>query len=112
MQNVLIYINDNIKERLALEDVAKKFGYSKWYFCDCFKQFTGVTFGEYIKNHRMQLALIDILDGKKVIDVAVEYGYETQSGFNKAFLTQFGCFPKEFKGNHLKIQKIYEERRI
>lgn len=97
MHEVLKYINEHIREKLTLEDVARRSGYSKWYFCECFKQYAGVTFGEYVRDRRMQRASLELLRGKKATQVAMEYGYETQSGFNKAFLTQYGCLPMEFK---------------
>ena len=56
MHEVLKYINEHIREKLTLEEVAKRSGYSKWYFCECFKQYAGVTFGEYVRDRRMQLA--------------------------------------------------------
>ena len=37
MHEVLKYINEHIREKLTLEEVAKRSGYSKWYFCECFK---------------------------------------------------------------------------
>ena len=111
MHEVLKYINEHIREKLTLEDVARRSGYSKWYFCECFKQYAGVTFGEYVRDRRMQRASLELLRGKKATQVAMEYGYETQSGFNKAFLTQYGCLPMEFKKNAAVYRKRYEERR-
>lgn len=55
MYDVLRYIHDHIKEPLTAEEAAKAFGYSKWYFCDRFKEFTGRTFGEYVRHYRVQL---------------------------------------------------------
>ena len=36
MFTVLTYIHQHIHEPLVAEDIAKAFGYSKWYFCDQF----------------------------------------------------------------------------
>ena len=56
MYDVLRYIHDHIKEPLTAEEAAKAFGYSKWYFCDRFKDFTDRTFGEYVRHYRLQFA--------------------------------------------------------
>ena len=45
-----------IREPLTAEEAAKAFGYSEWYFCDRFKDFTGRTFGEYVRHYRLQFA--------------------------------------------------------
>lgn len=55
-----------------------------------FHEFTGLTFVEYVRHYRVQLAAIDILNGKTVTEVSLEYGYESLGGFNKAFLKEYG----------------------
>lgn len=97
MYSVLKYINEHIGEPLTAANLAEHFGYSPWYFSDLFHRFTGTVFCEYIRHQRMQLAAMEVLDGEKIVDIAMKYGYETQSGFNKAFLKEFGCLPREFK---------------
>ena len=111
MYDVLKYINENLQYELNLTDIAKRFSYSKWYFCEAFKSFTGLTFTEYIRHRRMQLAATEVLNGKKITEIAQECGYDTQCGFNKAFLKEFGCMPSEFRKNEQYYKKQYEERR-
>ena len=99
MYEVLKYIHENIKENMTLADISEKFGYSKWYFCTKFREYTGRSFVKYIRYFRLHLAASDILKGNKVSDVAFEYGYGSIGGFNKAFLAEFGCYPSEYKKN-------------
>ena len=112
MVSVLKYINDHLRDRLTLEETAIRFGYSKWHFCDFFKQYTGLTFTEYVRRRRMQSASMDVIDGCKLIDIAMNYSYETQAGFNKAFLAEFGCMPSEFKEQEKHYRYLYEERKM
>ena len=112
MNDILKYIHNNITLSLSAVDVAKKFGYSKWYFCDKFKSFTGKTFVEYVRHYRIQLSAMEILSGRKIQDVAMDYGYDTVSGFNKAFLKEYGCSPTEYKKQAKEAFLYYEKRRI
>jgi len=112
MYDVLKFLNENIKERLSLEDLSKKFGYSKWYFCTIFKDYVGVSITEYVRHRRIQLATQDIIAGKKIVDIAIDYGYETTDGFNKAFLKEYGCFPKMFLKDIYYYKNLYEERKL
>ncbi len=112
MYRVIKYVNKNIYKSITAEETAEHFGYSKWYFCDAFKRYTGQTFVEYVRTMRMQYAAIDILNGEKILDVALAYGYDTQSGFNKAFIKQFGCYPMEYRKNAKEAQMRYEERKM
>ena len=112
MNDILKYIHDHIREPLFVTDVAEKFGYSKWYFCSRFRQFTGRTFVEYVRHYRIQLAALDILSGGKILEVAFAYGYDTPCGFNKAFLKEYGCTPTEYRKQAVESQLYYERRRI
>ena len=112
MQDVLKYIHNHIHLPLSAGEVANIFGYSQWYFSGKFKIFTGRTFVEYVRHYRINLAALEILSGKKVLDVATTFGYESISGFNKAFLKEFGCSPKEYRKQAIASQLYYEKRRV
>lgn len=112
MYDILKYIHDNIRSQLIAGDVAKAFGYSKWYFCDCFKGFTGRTFVEYVRHYRIQLSAAEVLSGKRISDIALNYGYDSVGGFNKAFLKEYGCSPTEYLKQVKESQFYYEKRRI
>ena len=107
MYEVLKYIHNNIEKHLELSDVANLFGYSKWHFCSKFHKYTGKSFVKYVRHYRLQLAAIDIISDKKITDVAIAYGYETLGGFNKAFLEEFGCLPREYKKQAKESQFYY-----
>lgn len=111
LYRVIKYINSNLHTSISVEETAERFGYSKWYFCEAFKRYTGQTFVEYVRRIRMQKAALDVLDGKKVLEVALAYGYDTPSGFNKAFIKQFGCYPTEYRKISEEAKKRYEERK-
>ncbi len=110
MFEVLKYIHEHIALPLSASETAEKFGYSKWYFCEKFRAFTGKTFVEYVRHYRIQLAALDILMGKRVTDAALDYGYDSIGGFNKAFLQYFGCLPRKYR-EHAKACQLYYERR-
>ncbi len=112
MVDVLKYIHDNIEKPLSLAEIAERFGYSKYYFCTRFHEFTGKSFVKYVRHYRIQLAAFEILTGKKISDIALSYGYDSVSGFNKAFLTEYGCMPREFKKQAREAQLYYERRRL
>lgn len=111
MYNVLKYIHENINEQLTVSEIAEKFGYSKWYFCRKFHKMTNITFSDYVRRYRIQMAAIEILQGKKVTEVAFSFGYGSVGGFNKAFLKEYGCFPREYKKQAKESQLYYERRR-
>ncbi len=111
MYDVLTYIRENIGEALDMTSVSAHFGYSKWHFCKKFREYTGVTFSEYIRHLRVSVAALEILDGKKITDAAINCGYDTLGGFNKAFLKEYGCLPREYKRQANNSRLSYERRK-
>jgi GTP pyrophosphokinase len=89
----LKYIEKNVREPVTIQDVANDAGYSRYYFSRMFKKQMGLSIMEYVKERRLIKASEDIATGKKIIDVALEYGYQSHSGFTKAFKTKFGFSP-------------------
>ena len=112
MYEVLKYIQENVREDLNLSDVSEKFGYSKWHFCSKFHKYTKKTFTKYVRSFKLQLASIDILAGKRITDIALDYGYDSVGGFNKAFVAEFGCYPSEYKKNAKDALAYYERRKV
>jgi AraC-like DNA-binding protein len=61
-----------------------------------FRKETGMTFGQWRQQARLLLALERIAVGEKVIDIALELGYESPSAFTSMFKKQFGKTPSHF----------------
>lgn len=91
--NSLKYIEENINEPIMVKDIAKNAGYSLYYFSRMFKKQMGLSIMEYVKERRLIKASEEIANGKKIIDVALDYGYQSHSGFTKAFKNKFGFSP-------------------
>ncbi|NSB13875.1 helix-turn-helix domain-containing protein [Clostridium beijerinckii] len=117
------YIEDNITEKITLECISKKMGYSTYHFSRVFKEQMSVSLMEYVKDRKLFRATEDIMLGKRILDVAVEYGYETHSGFTKAFRRKYGFSPtfihaiyiqRLFEGGdfYMKQNKVYESANI
>ena len=111
MYAVLQYIREHIEDKLTLDTISEIFGYSKWHLCRRFHEEMQIPITEYIRSIRIQLSAQALAEGDKVIHVASRFGYDTVSGFNKAFLKEYGCYPQNYKKEYLQYQQQYEERR-
>lgn len=90
------YIEEHIKENITMEEVASQIGYSLYHFSRVFSLCKGISVMEYIRNRRLSLAATQLFQGRKVIDIALDYGFETPSGFAKSFRNAFGYSPTQF----------------
>lgn len=89
----LVYIENNLTRKITMEEIADYVGYSKFYFSRLFKSEMNISVMEYVKEQKLVCALESILKGEKILDVAIEYGWETHGGFIKAFKSYYGFSP-------------------
>ena len=99
----LVYIEKNLKQKISIEEIADYVGYSKFYFSRMFKQEMNISIMEYVKERKVICALESILQGNKILDVAIEYGWESHSGFIKAFKSYYGFSPSLLYAMNLEI---------
>ena len=103
IQKVLYFIENNLDVSLDLDDLARIAGYSKYHFSRNFKLTIGESIIDYITRLRLEKAQLKVIQKISIIDVALDVGYETPNGFNKAFKKTFGITPLKYK----KIKKDF-----
>ena len=52
---------------------------------------------DYVLKRKLQYALYDLARDEKIIQIALNYGFETHSGFTKAFKKCFGSPPSLYR---------------
>jgi len=95
--NILDYIDANITEKLNLSTLAKRAGLTDSSFSRWFAKSNGVSFKKYIMSKRIALSLnLMQTTDLKMIDIALECGFESVSGFYDTFKKITGTTPREF----------------
>lgn len=98
MQKATVYIHAHFKENPALSDVAERLHINERYFCKKFREYTGLTYKEYLRGVKLRYAKRMILASPKpIIEIATESGYGNQSHFNREFKQFFGITPLEMR---------------
>lgn len=95
LNRVLDYIEDHLTDDLSPEIISGYAGISDFHFRKVFFYLSGLTLSEYIKNRRLSEANKDLLQGGKVTDVALKYGYQSMDGFTRAFKKWGGFLPSD-----------------
>ncbi len=96
-------IESRLHEPFSLADVAAVAGFSLWHFQRTFKALAGVTVKHYIRARRLSQALDQLLGTDlRVLDIALQAGYQSQESFARAFRAAFGMSPRAFRrqGQH------------
>jgi len=97
IQSVLDEIDNKITENIRAGEMARRANYSTYHFRRVFNELTGTPFMNYVTRRKLEYALYDLSQGKKIIDAAMDYGFETHAGFTKAFKKHFGYPPSLYR---------------
>jgi len=91
------FISEHLHEPITASDVAKAAGYSQYHAARVFKSETGLAPFEYIRHQRLTASARVLRSGKqKVLDVALDFVFDTHEGFTRAFTNGFGISPKKY----------------
>ena len=97
VQRMQDYIEAHLPEEITLADLARAAMFSPWYAHRIFREQTGCSPADYIRRLRLSRSALRLRDASiRVIDAAVECGFESVDGYQRAFLRVFGCNPKEY----------------
>lgn len=96
LQKSIDYIEENLKADITAKELSEMAGFSLFHYYRLFQSAVGIPVMQYITRRKMLHALYDMHCGQKMVVVASEYGFETQAGFYKAFVREFGYTPTEF----------------
>ena len=105
IQESIDHIEKNLTEELDIEDIARKAALSSFYYQRIFGALCGMSVGEYIRARRMTVAAQELsCSDRKVIDIALKYGYDSPDSFTKTFQKFHGITPSQARepGAHLR----------
>lgn len=94
IKNILAYINDNLTQKLTLENISSKFYINKYHLCRIFKATTGMTVNKYINCKRILLVKELHANGKSFTDASLEAGFENYATFYSVYRREMGVSPR------------------
>lgn len=98
VQRMIGYVETHLCDAPLLPGLSGAVGYSPWYCSVLFRDVTGMTLKAYVSGRRLAKATEEIRDTKRrILDVAVEYGYSSQEALSRAFRQHYGCTPAAYR---------------
>lgn len=92
------FIEENIKEKITLDDLAMTAGISKFYLSRIFHELSSMPLMKYIRLRKLTQSLFELLNTDlNVIDIAEEYGFNYQQSYIRSFVSAFGISPSKFR---------------
>lgn len=94
------YISAHLHDPITASDIARAAGYSQHHAMRLFKEETGLSPFEYIRRERLTASAHALRSGKpKVLDIALDFVFDSHEGFTRAFSNAFGITPRKY-ANH------------
>ncbi|QIQ20674.1 MDR efflux pump AcrAB transcriptional activator RobA [Zophobihabitans entericus] len=98
ISDLIKWIEKSLEQPLSIDNVAKKSGYSKWHLQRMFKEVTGQILGTYIRHRRLTHAALALhLTSKPILDIAMQYRFDSQQTFTRSFKKQFKLTPASYR---------------
>ncbi len=98
LQRSLAFLEENYLENLTIKKMAAVSNYSESHFSKLFRELTGESFTQYLKNYRLDTGADRIRNEKaKISEIAMECGFSNLSYFSRSFCKRFGMTTSEFR---------------
>ena len=92
------YIEENYDRPIPLKEAAGVVNTSVRYFCKVFKDYTGITFVDYLTRLRIEKSKSLLLNPhKRISEIAYEVGFESLTQFNRSFKKYAGMTPTKHR---------------
>jgi AraC family transcriptional regulator len=99
INSVFNYIDEHLDEDLSVERLSRVAHFSKYHFHRQFSEYTGINVAKYILLVRLKRASYQLAFNKhyRIIDIALQAGFENPESFSRIFKKTFGQTPTQFR---------------
>lgn len=98
VRQALIWIEAHLKEEIVLEDAARVVSVSKFHFHRIFHAHVGMPFAAFVRHRRLANAAGELTSSdRRILDIAVDYAFESQAAFTRAFKKVYRMSPGRYR---------------
>ena len=106
------FIENNLKEEIGVADVADAVSYSLYHFCRMFNRVIHHTPYDYLMRRRLSESAQELVEtDKKVIEIALDYRFNSPETYSRAFKRMFDLQPYQWRkqgtvGRHALMRRL------
>lgn len=98
LKKTISFVQSNYSEEISVADAAAVSNFSSSHFSKIFRQFTGLSFTQYLKSYRLEMASRRLQSpDSRISDTALRCGFSNLSYFTRAFKDKYGMTPQQYK---------------
>lgn len=99
------YMEGHLEGEIYYGEAARLACCSVFHFQRMFSYMAGIPVSEYVRRRRMTLAALELQEGSaRVLDLALKYGYQSPTAFNRAFQSIHGFPPSEARKQGVQLK--------
>lgn len=105
LESCIDYIEQKINDKISLDDISLHAGVSKYYLHRIFKSLTGDSLMEYVQSRKLSSSISELINtNMRIIDIALEYGFDHEQSYIRAFRKKFGYTPLKARSGEISIE--------
>lgn len=98
LERVIRYVSMNYMNEITLKDAAELSNYSVFYFSRIFKEHTGMTFGSFLNQYRIQQSVKMLFDTSlSITEIADKCGFNSIKTYNRLFKQIKNISPRDYR---------------
>ena len=92
------FVEDNLREEITVAGMADAASYSLYHFCRTFNRVVHHTPYDYLMRRRLSESARELVESdKKIIEIALDYRFNSPETYSRAFKRMFGTKPYRWK---------------
>lgn len=105
LNEAVAYLEENLDKEISYDRLAQIACCSTFHFQRMFSYIAEVPLAEYIRRRRLTRAAFDLQSSnEKIIDIAIKFGYDSPTAFNRAFQRLHGVSPTEARNKGVSLK--------
>jgi len=93
-------IEKRINEKLTVGNIAADVYISKFHYMRLFREVVGDSVMDYVNKRKLTLAAAALIEtNAKILDIALDYGFDSRDVFTRSFKAFTGITPAEYRRN-------------
>ncbi|MGF1778856.1 helix-turn-helix domain-containing protein [Vibrio nomapromontoriensis] len=98
VEKVVEYINHNLDKPLTVAELASISCWSRWQLQRVFQEQTKQNIAQYVRQQKLSRAAEHLLSNEsKITDIALQFGFNSEVSFSRAFKQLFSVSPRQYK---------------
>ncbi len=103
------FIEENLSKKISLQEIASAAFFSEYHFHRIFHAITGENVMYYLRKRRLTEAAKSLLiSDSTILKIALEYQFDSQESFTRAFKQMFGITPGKYRQNNKRYLLLYK----